>query len=95
VKIDLDGQLFRWRQHVTEAGYVSGAKRLAVTTSVKVLDRPRVFRAAGALARLGLRIMPTFVARFAAGAWGRAREVPPAPAQSFRAWYRKNGAKRR
>ena len=95
VKIDLDGQLFRWRQHVTEAGYVSGTKTLAIATSVKVLDRPRLFRAAGGAARLALRVMPKRIARFAAGAWGRARDLPPAPSQSFRAWDRKNGARRR
>jgi L-lactate dehydrogenase complex protein LldF len=95
VKIDLDGQLFRWRQHVTEAGYTSSAKTLAIKTSVKLFDRPRLFRAAGELARLGLRIMPKAFARIAAGPWGRTRDVPPAPAESFRSWYRRNRAERR
>jgi L-lactate dehydrogenase complex protein LldF len=94
VKIDLDGQLFRWRQRVTEAGYTSSPKTLAVKVSVKMFDSPRLFRVAGALARFGLRIMPRSVARFAAGPWGRARDVPPPPAQSFRAWYRKNRVER-
>jgi len=95
VKIDLDGQLFRWRQHVTAAGYVSAAKTLAVRSSVKVLDRPRLFRALGTLARLGMRILPERFLRFGAGAWGRARDLPPAPRESFRSWYRRNGANRR
>jgi L-lactate dehydrogenase complex protein LldF len=90
VKIDLDGQLFRWRQHVTEAGYTSGAKTLAIKTSVKLFDRPRLFRAVGALARFGLRVMPKALARVVAGPWGQSRDVPAAPAQSFRAWYRRN-----
>jgi L-lactate dehydrogenase complex protein LldF len=90
VKIDLDGQLFRWRQHVTERGYVSRSKRLAIDSSVLVLDRPRLFRVIGALARLGLRLLPTSLARFAAGPWGRTRETPVPPAQSFRDWYRRN-----
>ena len=94
VKIDLDGQLFRWRQRVTEAGYSSSTKSFAIKSSVKVLDRPRLFRAAGALARLGLRLMPSSIARLAAGPWGRTREAPEAPAQSFRAWYRRHGVKR-
>jgi L-lactate dehydrogenase complex protein LldF len=92
VKIDLDGQLFRWRQRVTEAGYSSSTKSFAIKASVKVLDRPRLFRALGALARFGLRVMPRPVARMAAGVWGRARETPEAPKQSFHAWYRRHRA---
>ncbi|HEV7994152.1 MAG TPA: lactate utilization protein B [Gemmatimonadaceae bacterium] len=94
VKIDLDRQLFRWRQHVTEAGHTPRAKTFAIKTSVALFDRPRLFRAAGALARFGLRLMPGFIARMASGPWGRTRDVPPAPSQSFRAWYRTNRPER-
>jgi L-lactate dehydrogenase complex protein LldF len=90
VKIDLDTQLFRWRQRVVESGHVSRTKRLAIDGSVKLFDRPRLFRAVGALARFGLRMMPAPIARRAAGAWGRTRETPVPPSQSFRAWYRRN-----
>ena len=90
VKIDLDAQLFRWRQHVVESGYVSSAKAAAMKTSVRLFDHPRLFRAAGALARLGLRILPARLERLAGGSWARARELPQPPAQSFRAWYRAN-----
>jgi L-lactate dehydrogenase complex protein LldF len=88
VKIDLDAQLFRWRQQVVESGYVSRTKRLAVGGSVQLFDHPRLFRAAGAVARLGLRLLPAPLARLVAGPWGRTREAPVSPKQSFRAWYR-------
>jgi L-lactate dehydrogenase complex protein LldF len=90
VKIDLDTQLFRWRQRVIESGHVSLTKRFAIGSSVRVFDRPRLFRAAGALARLGLRLLPAPLARLAAGPWGRTREAPVPPPQSFRAWYRRH-----
>jgi L-lactate dehydrogenase complex protein LldF len=90
VKIDLDGQLFRWRQRVVEAGYVSGRKTLSMRAAALVLARPRLFRAAGALARAVLRVLPRPVARAVAGPWGKTRELPAAPAQSFHAWYRAN-----
>ncbi|PYP76451.1 MAG: 4Fe-4S ferredoxin [Gemmatimonadetes bacterium] len=90
VKIDLDAQLFRWRQHVVERGYVSAAKKAAMKSSVKLFDHPRLFRVAGSLARLGLRILPAPLARIAGGPWARARELPAPPKQSFRAWYRRN-----
>ena len=90
VKIDLDAQLFRWRQRVVEAGHASAAKKGAMKASVRVFDHPRLFRVAGALARLGLRILPAPLARFAGGPWARTRELPEPPGQSFRAWYRRN-----
>ena len=90
VKIDLDAQLFRWRQHVVESGKVSLVKQVAIGGSTAVLDRPRLFRVAGALARFGLRLLPEPLARRAAGAWGLTREAPVPPRESFRAWYRKH-----
>ena len=90
VKIDLDAQLFRWRQRVVEAGHASATKKGAMKASVRVFDHPRLFRVAGALARLGLRILPAPLARFAGGPWARTRELPEPPGQSFRAWYRRN-----
>jgi L-lactate dehydrogenase complex protein LldF len=90
VKIDIDTQLFRWRQRVVEAGYVPRSKALAMEASVRVFDRPRLFRALGGVARLGLRLLPARVERVFAGPWGRARELPEPPATSFRVWYRRN-----
>jgi L-lactate dehydrogenase complex protein LldF len=90
VKIDLDAQLFRWRQRVVESGNVSLVKRVTIDGATVVLDRPRLFRVAGALARFGLRLLPAPLARRAAGTWGRTREAPVPPPQSFRAWYRKH-----
>jgi L-lactate dehydrogenase complex protein LldF len=90
VKIDLDTQLFRWRQHVAEAGLVPRTKALAMHVAVPVLDRPRLFRVAGAIARAALRVLPARLARFATGPWGRARDLPPLPPTSFRAWYRRH-----
>jgi L-lactate dehydrogenase complex protein LldF len=90
VKIDLDGQLFRWRQRVVEAGHVSASKQVATRGSVRLFDHPRLFRAAGALARVGLRLLPGPLARLAGGPWAKARELPVPPSQSFRAWYRRN-----
>ena len=90
VKIDLDAQLYRWRQIVTAAGYVGGGKSVAVRSAAQLLRRPRLFRAVGALARGALRLLPTAIARRAAGAWGRTRDLPSPPPRSFHAWYGEN-----
>jgi L-lactate dehydrogenase complex protein LldF len=88
VKIDLDAQLYRWRQLVVAAGHAPTGKAVAMHGAGRLLARPRWLRAAGAIARVGLRLMPRRVARLAAGAWGHARDLPPPPAHSFHAWYR-------
>jgi L-lactate dehydrogenase complex protein LldF len=88
VKIDLDAQLYRWRQIVTKAGFVAPSKRVGVGFFGAVVSRPRVFETLGAMARGMMRILPRGVMRKLAGPWTRARELPIAPPQSFRAWYR-------
>jgi L-lactate dehydrogenase complex protein LldF len=54
-----------------------------------VVSRPRLFEMLGALTRVMMRVLPRSVMRKASGPWGRAREVPVAPQQSFRDWYRR------
>jgi len=90
VRIDLDAQLYRWRQIVAESGQAGTAKAAAMRASAQVLGRPWLFRAAGAFARRALRLLPRRLARTAAGSWGEARELPDPPARSFRDWYREN-----
>jgi L-lactate dehydrogenase complex protein LldF len=88
VKIDLDAQLYRWRQLVVEAGYVSTRKRVMVRIAAMVLSHPRVADGVGKVLRAGLRVLPKSVARRFAGTWGRTRVLPQPPRQSFMAWYR-------
>lgn len=93
VKIDLDAQLLAWRQRVTQAGLGPRGKRLAMQASVHLFDRPGLFRMLGGVARRGMRLLPSALTRRMSGPWGRARDLPPAPPQSFRAWYREHRPK--
>jgi L-lactate dehydrogenase complex protein LldF len=88
VKIDLDAQLYRWRQIVTKAGFVPPSKRVGMRFVGAVVSRPRVFETLGAVTRGMMRVLPRGIMRKLAGPWTRARELPIAPPQSFRAWYR-------
>jgi L-lactate dehydrogenase complex protein LldF len=94
VKIDLDAQLYRWRQIVAGAGHTRVGKATAMKVASRVLARPRMFRIAGAMLRMALRGLPRGARQRLSGAWGRERDLPPAPKQSFRDWYRANRVNR-
>ncbi len=87
VKIDLDAQLYRWRQVIADAGYVGRRKRTLAYGAARLLASPAATRLTGRLLRGVLRVAPARLVRTLSGAWGRARETPPAPAGSFRSWY--------
>ena len=88
VKIDLDAQLYRWRQQVVAAGHVSPAKGWFMRRLGDVLAEPEVLQLAGSIVRVALRVLPRTLARRLAGTWGATRALPDAPAGSFRAWRR-------
>lgn len=92
VKIDLDAQLYRWRQIVVDAGYVSAMKRLVSGVGANVLARPSVFAFIGRAARVALRVLPRSLVNAVAASWSRDRDVPVPVSQSFRAWYKANRA---
>ena len=90
VKIDLDAQLYKWRQHVGDAGLVAKKKAFAMRAVARMLARPALFRRVGALARITGRRLPARIARTLSGAWGTTRTLPDLPSESFTAWYRRN-----
>jgi L-lactate dehydrogenase complex protein LldF len=89
VKIDLDSQLYKWRQIVGAAGLVSKPKAMAIRSVARVLARPTLFRRLSAFGRFGARLLPSRVTRMLGGAWSRHHEVPELPPESFTAWYRR------
>jgi L-lactate dehydrogenase complex protein LldF len=55
-----------------------------------VLASPKLYRAAVEAAAAGLDHLPRFIVYNPFNAWGRQREVPSAPASTFRQWYVRN-----
>lgn len=89
VKIDIHQQLYKWRQVITEEGQAPAGKTAGMKMMAMVLSRPGLYRFAGKTARWVMRIMPGLVNnRF--NPWYKQRELPPPPADSFAAWYKKN-----
>ena len=90
VKIDLHHQLLLWRQRLAEQKILPWRKRMAMKITSHVLRRTWLYRALGGLSRFVVPKLPRFLVYNRLNAWGRQREMPPMPKQSFRALYRKS-----
>lgn len=91
VKIDIHHQLLTWRQELARMKLVPLGKRLSMKMLSWVLQSPILFRSAGWFARLALRISPRWLVYNRFNTWGRQRDLPPPPSQSFRAqWSRRS-----
>ena len=53
----------------------------------KLLSRPRAYRAATEGGALALKVLPHFALYSQLNAWGRRRDVPEAPKETFHQWY--------
>ena len=87
VKIDIHEQIYKWRQVIAERRQLPMVKKEAMRVAGKVLASPKLYRAAVEAAAAGLEHLPRFMVYNPFNAWGRQREVPSAPAQTFRQWY--------
>jgi L-lactate dehydrogenase complex protein LldF len=93
VKIDLHEQLLERRREISARAILPPSKRLGMRLVGAVLGSRALYVAAGWLARLAVRTLPRSVLYSRWNAWGRQRELPPAPAETFRtAWRRRKAS---
>lgn len=93
VKIDIHHQLLTWRKEIAVRGYLPWTKRWGMALMSQVLRRPWLYRLSGAVGRMALRWLPRPLLYNRLNPWGKQRELPPAPRQSFRQLYRQRQAK--
>lgn len=89
VKIDLHHELLALRGALAEQGQVAAGKRLSMWFLGFLLRHPALYELAGRMARLVLRRLPALARLGPGGVWARQRELPPAPAESFREMMRR------
>ncbi len=87
VKIDLHHQLLTWRRELNVRGLIPLSKRLAMRATSFVFQRPWLYRTAGNTARWLLPRLPRWAIYNRLNPWGRQRELPEPPAESFRQQY--------
>jgi L-lactate dehydrogenase complex protein LldF len=88
VKIDIHHQLLTWRKELAIKKVVPWTKRFSMLMAAAVFKRPWLYALGGRVARLGLRWMPRWMVYNGLNAWGKQRDLPPAPSQSFREQFR-------
>ncbi|WP_437230060.1 lactate utilization protein B [Planctomicrobium sp. SH661] len=89
VRINLHEQLYTFRERLAVKKLLAPSKRWSMKMASIVLGRTWLYQLAGKCGRTALRILPRFVVYSPLNPWGRQRELPKAPSQSFRESYRK------
>jgi L-lactate dehydrogenase complex protein LldF len=93
VKINIHEQIYKWRQVIAERHQLPMVKREAMRMAGKVLASPKMYRLAVEAAAKGISHLPRTLIYNPFNAWGKQREVPGAPNQTFRQWYLANRGK--
>ncbi len=93
-KINLHEQIQAWREVMAKDHEVPFAKKTAMRAAGVVLGSPRLYRAAIASADSALRHLPRFATYSRLNAWGRGRDNPEPPRETFHLWWAKNRAGR-
>ncbi len=88
VKIDIDHQLYKWRQIFSEKKLLHPAKRIVMKMAGWVLASNSLYNFSGRMMHRALKVLPRRLVYFRANTWGRERELPSVPAESFKHWYK-------
>ena len=90
VKINIHEQIYAWRRELVKQHEVPFVKKAAMKAAGELLSHPAAYRAAIAAADIALAHLPRFVIYNGLNAWGKHREVPHPPEQTFHSWYHAN-----
>ena len=92
VKINIDQQLWFWRQEITKAGLAPTSKSLAMRGMATLFAHPGLYRVIGKVGRWLMKRIPGLVEN-RLNVWFWQREMPEPPKESFQEWYAKNAKK--
>jgi L-lactate dehydrogenase complex protein LldF len=89
VKINIHEQLYDWRQEVTKT-QGEFAKGLAMKLANGIFKSPLAYKISGSLMRNAVKSLPNSLIYHPLNIWGKNRNLPDPPKESFQQWYRKN-----
>ncbi|HBE70437.1 MAG TPA: 4Fe-4S ferredoxin [Planctomycetaceae bacterium] len=88
VKIPLHHQLLALRGELAEEKRIPWTKRMSMKVARVLLGNTTIYNTAGWFGRTALRVLPKWLTHNPLNTWARGRDLPQAPKQSFRAWYK-------
>lgn len=89
VKINIHEQLYEWRQEITKTHGELG-KGLSMKLASGIFKSPLAYKISGNLMRKALKTLPKSVIYHPVNSWGKSRNLPETPSESFKDWYQKN-----
>lgn len=89
VKINIHEQLYEWRQEVTKT-QGEFAKGLSMKLANGIFKSPLAYKISGSLMRNALKTLPNSLIYHPLNVWGKNRNLPDPPKESFQQWYQKN-----
>ena len=87
VHINIHEQIYEWREVMDDHGQFSTTKKAAMKVAGKVLSHPKAYRAAAESGLAALKVLPHFALYNRLNAWGRRRDLPNPPTETFHQWY--------
>lgn len=87
VKIDLHSQLYTWRNKLVLKNLLPETKKAGMKLAATIFGNPWLFRLLGRMGRFWMPKLPRFLVYNPLNPWGRQRELPEMPKQSFRERY--------
>jgi L-lactate dehydrogenase complex protein LldF len=90
VKINIHEQIYAWRKVLVRQHETPFVKRAAMKAAGALFARPAMYRAAIERTNDALASLPRFAIYNGMNAWGKNREMPHPPAETFHQWYVRN-----
>ncbi|MBW3469857.1 lactate utilization protein B [Arthrospiribacter ruber] len=89
VKINIHEQLYEWRQEITKA-QGTNTKSISMKIANGIFAVPFAYKITGAMMRGALKILPDSITYSGLNIWGKQRDLPETPKETFKDWYKKN-----
>ncbi|WP_373520141.1 lactate utilization protein B [Aquiflexum sp.] len=89
VKINIHEQLYEWRQEITK-DQGTNAKSISMKIANGIFAVPFAYKVSGAMMRGALKILPDSITYSGLNTWGKQRDLPETPKETFKEWYKKN-----
>jgi L-lactate dehydrogenase complex protein LldF len=89
VKINIHEQLYEWRQEITKTHGEFG-KGLSMKLASGIFKSPLAYKISGSLMRSALKSLPDGLIYHPLNTFGKNRNLPDTPKETFQQWYQKN-----